>query len=268
MPYHVVGRGPLLALQFLTRVPISVTGQVEEHELADAMCWYPLVGGALGCVAAALAVGLAGYLPPQVVAALTVAFLTVITGNLHLDGLMDTADGLYGGYNRERRLEIMRDSRSGAHGVVAGSLVLLLKWALVSSLLLSKDLPWALPLALASSRWSLVLAARSQPPARSSGLGQLYTRHLGSRHLIWATVAWLLTAGLVLTVASLSQAGSLLPEGGILQPCLALVAAPIVALWFGRYVSRKIGGMTGDTLGATNELVEIAMLLLLIADVA
>lgn len=248
--------GPLLAVQFLTRLPVTLSGQVAESDLAEAMSWYPLVGATLGAVTAAFATGLTAWLPAHVSAVLALAFLSMITGNLHLDGLMDTADGFYGGYTRERRLEIMRDSRVGAHGVAAGIVTLLLKWSLMWTLLQSQRLIWALPLALSASRWSLVLMARSQPSARKDGLGRTYALHLRRRHLVWATLAWI-----AVSAAALPLERSLSLADVPLKGTLALVIAPAVSLLFGRYVTKKIGGLTGDTLGATSELVEVAVLL-------
>lgn len=250
---------PLLAVQFLTRLPVTLSGQVAESDLAEAMSWYPLVGGALGAFTAACATGLTAWLPAHISAALALAFLSIITGNLHLDGLMDTADGFYGGYTRERRLEIMRDSRVGAHGVAAGIVTLLLKWSLIWALLQSQRLVWALPLALSASRWSLVLMAKSQPSARKDGLGRTYAKHLRPRHLVWATLAWIAAVATALFLK-----GSLGPTGVPDRKwTLALVTAPAISLLFGRYVTKKIGGLTGDTLGATSELVELAVLLVL-----
>ena len=184
---------PALAVQFLTRLPIDLSGPINESHLVGSMGWYPLVGGLLGALVTACATGLALRLPAPVTAVMAVAFLSVMTGNLHLDGLMDTADGFYGGRTRERRLEIMRDSRVGVHGVTAGVVALLMQWSLLWTLLEEGWLPLALPLALSSGRWSLVLTAKTQPPARKDGLGGLYATHLRPRHLLWATLTWIMT---------------------------------------------------------------------------
>jgi adenosylcobinamide-GDP ribazoletransferase len=251
---------PALAIQFLTRLPIDLPGPINESHLVGSMGWYPLVGSLLGAFAAACATGLTLCLPAHISAMISLILLSVMTGNLHLDGLMDTADGFYGGHTVERRLEIMRDSRVGVHGVAAGVIALLMQWSLLWTLLEDQRLLWALPLALSAGRWSLVLAAKSQPPARQDGLGGMYATHLRPRHLLWATVAWIAVTSITVLVAA-TQGTSARPY---VQGISAMATAAVVAAAFGRYARKKIGGLTGDTLGATSTIVELAVLLALV----
>ncbi len=237
-----------LALQFLTRVPVRISGTVTEADLAASMSLHPLVGASLGLALAGIGMGIHVVLPPAVAVLWVLAASIFLTGNLHLDGIMDTADGVYGAYEPERRLEIMKDSRVGAHGVAAAILVLGMKGSLLLQL---APIDWwaALPVALAFGRCSLVFGACRFDYARpAGGLGQTYMEQVSGAHLLIATLGALLV-------------------GWAFAPSLAHVVAVtlgalVTAQLAGWYVARKIGGMTGDTLGALNEIVEIVVLTL------
>ena len=123
-----------LAVTFLTGIPLRVEGDVSPADLWRSMGWYPLVGLALGTAAWGVYAGLLELLPSLVVAVLVVLLLEAVTRGLHMDGLMDTADGLLSGAPRERALEIMKDSNVGAMGVVAALLILMLKVAALGAL--------------------------------------------------------------------------------------------------------------------------------------
>jgi adenosylcobinamide-GDP ribazoletransferase len=172
--------------------------------------------------------------------------LTVwVTGGLHLDGLADTADGLGGGHTPESALRIMKDSRVGAFGVISLILGLVLKFSLFLSLATQTRGTGVLLLFPVISRWSMVLLAYLSPYARAEGgLGQAMTLGVSSR---------------VLTGASLSAGALALLILG--APGLALFIAAAALVWLGRlYFQRRLGGITGDILGATNEVVEIMVL--------
>lgn len=109
----------LLALQFLTRVPVAIRSPVGERQLAWAMAYFPLVGLLLGSFTAAIYTLLSFVLAAPVCDLISLGFLSIITGNMHVDGLMDAADGLSSGKQREVVLAIMRDSRVGSHGAMA-----------------------------------------------------------------------------------------------------------------------------------------------------
>ena len=174
------------------------------------------------------------------------AALAIVTRGLHLDGFMDVCDGLFGGYNPERRLEIMRDSYVGAFAVVGAVSLLLLKYgALVS--LLTLDAPgkgWVLLLFPALSRWSMVIALGAFPYARRQGLGSSY--HQGTARLA--------TAGAALTVVVIAALAGGIGGGALLAGVSAL------AWLLGRVMSRMLGGLTGDTYGAVNEITEAVTL--------
>jgi adenosylcobinamide-GDP ribazoletransferase len=220
------------------------TGDVVEASPLMGAEYFPLVGLLLAALLSLLALLFAPLVPQLVLAALLVAGLIVLTGGLHLDGLMDSCDGLFGGSTRERKLEIMRDSRVGSFGVLAGGCALLLKFACFASL--SKhSLPVALLVTLPSARWTLVLALRVFPGARATGLGATFRQAVTPDRL---ALACALTFASVFLTAQLS---GLIVWGTITA----------VALVSGAWISRKLGGLTGDTYGAIAEIAEITGLL-------
>ncbi len=215
-----------------------------ERHLARAMAYFPVVGLLLGSLAALIhalsSLALAAPLGDLV----SLAFLIVVTGNMHADGLMDAADGIFSRKPRERVLEIMRDSRVGSHGVMAGWLVLLAKFVLLGQIpLAAKGLTLALVPAL--GRWAQVYAATVYPYARSGGGTGTFTGHVGVREISLASATALLAVLVLLGYKGIILAGAALAGTALL----------------GRYVSRRIGGMTGDTLGAVNECIEVLSLM-------
>ncbi len=206
--------------------------------------YFPLVGLLLALLLGLLS-RLLGLLTPQLVeAALLVVALTVLTGGLHLDGLMDSCDGLFGGRTRERQLEIMRDSRVGSFGVLAGACALLLKWACLASLSKNAILP-ILCVTLPSARWTLVLVLRVFPGARPGGIGASFRQDITQQKLALACV-------LALTIVLLSER---------LAGLLVWSIATGTALGLGTWITRRLGGLTGDTCGAIAEIAEIVGLL-------
>lgn len=233
----------LLAIQFLTKVSINIGGLVTEKNLARAMAFFPLVGLLLGALAAILNFLLSSIVTPVTADLVAIAFLVIITGNLHGDGLMDTADGLFSGRPREGMLSIMKDSRVGSHGVIAGSLALLCKFVLLSQLPQMSKV-WALLMVPALGRWAQVYAATVYPYARSGGGTGGFTQHVKARELIWGSLTVLVPLMLIF-----SWRGSLLAVG-------VLIGVTGVA----HFIAGKIGGMTGDTLGALSECTEVLAL--------
>jgi adenosylcobinamide-GDP ribazoletransferase len=233
-----------VALAFLTRLPAPV--RAGAREVGRAMLFFPAVGAALGALLAAAGVLLVRALPAPLAAALVVALGTALTGALHLDGLADTADGLGGGRDAEHALRIMRDHAVGAYGAAALVLALLVKAAAIASLLgRPGDAAW-LPVAGALSRWVLVPVARFAPSARPDGLGASVAAHVGPLEVAGATA---LALGIALGLAGV--------RGGVAWAAVALAGAAFAGL-----CRRRIGGMTGDTLGATGELAEALVLVL------
>lgn len=238
--------GFMLAVQFLTKIPVTVRGNIDDRGLARSMAFFSLVGLLLGVCAAAIHALGSLLLAPPVGNLAALAFLVAVTGNLHGDGLMDTADGLFSGRPRERVLEIMRDSRVGSHGVAAGVLVLLAKWVLLGQIPASLQ-GMALLLAVVAGRWSQVYGAAFYPYARSGGGAAGFTAFVGLREVLYNS----------LTIVPLTLLFLRLP--GIIP--LAAVLAGTALL--DRCIAKRIGGITGDTLGAVSECVEVLALLVL-----
>jgi adenosylcobinamide-GDP ribazoletransferase len=210
------------------------------------MGWYPLVGLILGGTLVASDLLLAQLFSDTVVNGLLIVLLVALTRGLHQDGLADTLDGLAGGRAPAERLAIMRDGRIGAIGATGLILVLGLKYAGLTDM--SEEERQTILLCMpAVGRWAMVVGAVSAPYARAEGgLAQPFLMHLSRLHLSWATL--LLGGVLLWAMGSIGALGSLV--------LLAIVARALTA-----FACRFFGGITGDTLGATNEIAETLFLL-------
>lgn len=242
----------LTAVSFLTRVPLRRPFQGED--VARATIFFPLVGAGIGLVQLGLFRILAPRLPALVTAVLVVAVSCWVTRSLHLDGLIDFADGLGGGSAREDALAIMRDPRAGSFGVVAVVLVLAIKIAVIDSIgsigpigrMDSRAAPvLVLVVAPALARWTSVPLSFFCAYAREGGgLGSALTEHVGVVELLGAT---LLSAALVLGVG---------PRLGLVSWAAVLLATVAT----GTISRSRLGGITGDVLGANVELAEAGAL--------
>lgn len=237
-------RAFLVALQFLTRVPVRFADRPSEQTIARSLLWYPVVGLLVGLMLCLLSWLLDGQ-APLLSAALILSAWVGISGALHLDGLADCADAIVGGRgDRERMLAIMKDAAAGPMGVSAIVLVLMLKLGALSS---AQHWPTLLlPPLLARSLVPLLFL--STPYVRRDGLGSAMAEHL-PRHALMPVLA---LGGLATLVAT--------PWAAM----LALIAAAAV-LWLLRAVAlRQLGGFTGDLAGALVELAETTILVVLL----
>ncbi len=235
-------RSLLQAFGFLTILPV---GGGRERAMGPSRAFFPLVGLALGGALAGLDWLMDTAVPPLVVDALLVAVLLALTRAIHTEGFLDACDGLFGGHTREDRLRILRDTHVGAFAVAGGVALLLLKWSLLVSLPL--DVRWEmLVLFPCLSRLGMLGTMAAFPYARAEGLGSAFLEGKG-----WWQVAVGLAMGLVAAWALLGG-GGLVVAGAVVAVSLAL----------GWWMSRMLGGMTGDMYGAVNELAEVAALLL------
>jgi cobalamin 5'-phosphate synthase/cobalamin synthase len=231
------------AVAFLTILPVPLA--FDAADVGRAMLAFPLVGALVGGGAALLARGLHS-LPAAVVAVLLVAYGALVTGALHLDGLADSADGFGGGRTRDDVLRIMKDHSIGAFGATALVILLLLKAACFASLLSD----WrVLILAPALARWASVPLARALPAARPDGLGRSLGEHVGAVEIVGATLLALGGAWWLGEWRALGCAGAV-----VLSSALG-----------GAVCWRRIGGLTGDTLGANVELSEALVYLVWLA---
>ena len=229
----------LAAIAFLTSIPIRRAFSTEET--ARAAAWFPLIGGLLGAVYGEVWFGAMRLVPVYVAAVLVLTAEALLTGALHFDGLADTADGFGGGRARDDVLRIMRDHAIGTYGAVALISMLLLTASCLVALKTPLLVTYWLIAGGALGRWVIVLLSRALPYARPS---DAVSAHIGTRELIVATV----------TVCLL----------GFLLRWQALIAATVtlaLAAALGAFYRRRIGGVTGDTLGAAAQICETAVLL-------
>ncbi len=232
-----------LAVMLLTRLP---AGQMAEAPAIGAAVWaFPLAGGLVGGIAAAVLAGaLALGIASALAAGLALAASVIATGGLHEDGLADCADGFGGGRDRDRKLEIMRDSRIGSYGGLALILSLGLRWQALAILAAHQPAfaPFAVIALAISSRAGLGFALLWLPAARSDGMGKSAAATSFARAMVGLALA-----GLGLAV--------LLPWPSALCVLAAMAAAQLI---FARIALRQIGGQSGDVLGAMQQLAEIA----------
>ena len=236
----------LIALQFLTRLPVRLRGTPDERVIGQSLLYYPLVGLLIGCLLAGIDAALAGS-AALVRAALLLAAWVLITGALHLDGLADSADAWLGGYgDRERTLAIMQDPYCGPAGVVTLVVVLIVKFAALASLTGSNhDVDLALVPVL--GRAVLPLLFLTTPYVRPGGLGDALARNAPRR----AIILMLLVMPIIVLMMVGQKAGWLLLGMGL------------GFLILRRLMMQRIGGTTGDTAGALVEMTEVTVLVTL-----
>jgi adenosylcobinamide-GDP ribazoletransferase len=232
----------LAAFQFLTIFPTIIQRRFTAQEMGRAVGWFPTVGLALGLVLYGVNHAAQWILPATVAAALTLAAWVMLTRAFHLDGFMDTCDGLFGGFTPERRLEIMKDSRVGVFGVAGGVLILLTKFSALAS---SLDLLPALVLGTTLGRWASPLVIFLFPYGREDGLGIEMKREVRWPQVALATGITLITSWLVRGWIGLAL----------------MLAAALLAFLIAWYIMRLIPGLTGDSYGTVTEAVETLALL-------
>ena len=240
----------LIALQFLTIIPVKVEDAVE-RDFTRSASFFPVIGVMIGMLLVLFNMVASQLMPAMPCNVFLLIFWIFITGALHLDGLADTMDGFYASSDKEKILRVMKDTSTGAKGVV--SLVMLLLFKFVLLLNIEGDIKvYALILAPTISRYSMFLAISGSRPARKEGMGKLFIGATRWTELIFSSI--------IVVIACV--ASYFLPLGPVkMLGFIAVAVAVIVTLAFVRYCNYKIEGMTGDTLGALNEIVEIAVLL-------
>jgi len=217
------------------------------RNISHSRAFYPAIGLMIGLILVGVEEGSSRVFSEPLTAAFLVAVMIVVTRGLHLDGLMDVFDGVFGGFTPERRLEIMRDSRVGAFGVIGAIAVLLLKYgALVSLLMLPQPgKEWALFLFPTLSRWTMVVLLGAFPYVRTQGLGSPF-------HGTGIKIAT--------TIAGISALAASVLLGGFAG--LGLFFGVTVVAWLmGWAIAKTLGGLTGDAYGATNEIIETVVLI-------
>lgn len=236
----------LIALQFLSRIHLASQEVWTDEDFGRSVLFFPLVGLVIGLLLSALYGALSFILDPFGRAVLVVAFWFYLTGGLHADGYMDTADGLFSGRSRERMLEILKDSRVGSGGVMAFVFLVLLKVTFLSQLE-PKAAMLSLVAVPAAVRFGTLISIFQFPYARKEGLGKAFVTyappHMTAKALVLALLPVFLCGPFYLAF---------------------LGAAMILSLWANLGISRKLGGVTGDTYGAVIEGSEMVLLLLVV----
>ena len=239
----------ITGLQFLTRIHVAKETEWSPENFGRSVKFFPLIGAIIGILLVMMNQLFADYLPfmgvympPHVFAALLITINIIVTGGLHCDGFMDTMDGLFSGRSKERMLEIMKDSRVGANGVMAFVLLIVLKWSLIMDLS-PLSLPTALFVMPILGRLAIVICVTVFPYARPDGIGKAFAQYAGQKTVY---------IGLALALLVIIPLGKL--------AILSLVIVSLCTLLFGRYVTKRLGGLTGDIYGAMCELAEILVL--------
>lgn len=238
--------GLLAALQFLTRVPIRLR---REPSLEATVAWFPVAGAIIGLAVGGTAAGLWHVVPPLVAAAIAVTVGLLVTGAFHEDGLGDIADAFGGGWTVERRLEILKDSRHGTYGVAAISTSIIVRVVAVGAL----PGPWTMFTAAVAAhtmgRVAAVAMAGTMRLATHSGLGADYGRSTTPARAVFGVAS-----GVAITALAV----------GRWTPALIVTATAAVAV-VGALARRKIGGISGDVLGAVEQVAECMCFVVLTA---
>ena len=229
------------AVQFMTRIPLPAFRFQPDMVLGGAK-FFPLIGAVIALGAIAIERGLRSHLPATVVALAVLAYLVIITGGFHEDGLADTADAMGGGWTKPRMLEIMHDSRIGSFGTLAICLSLLARWALLSAMPVAR-FPFYLLTAHVLCRWTTLPLGAFMDSARTDGLGAKLAHKIPLSSAAIGSVLAFVIVGWALRV----------------QALVPIAAVSLITLFSGLYYRSQIGGVTGDCFGATNQLAEIAV---------
>jgi adenosylcobinamide-GDP ribazoletransferase len=240
----------LAALQFLTSIPVPLKRELTPVQLGHATTYFPLIGLIIGVILAVLNWLLYYILPPGLINALLIVVLVILTGAIHLDGFADTCDGIAGHKTVEERWRVMRDSRTGAFGVVGIVLLLLVKYVSLNNIP-SHLTTGVLIFMPAVSRWAMVYAIFFYPYARPEGLGTVYKKYTR-----WPQFT-------IATALTLALAAALIPLFWYLG-FIIVFGAWVVTTLVAMYLKHKFAGLTGDTYGAINEIAEATALCLVV----
>ena len=242
----------ILMLQFFTRIPVNMNVKASTEDFAKGLIYAPVIGLFIGLILAAASYGLSFIFPASVSAVLIIVIYIIITGGLHLDGLGDTFDGIFSNRPKDRILEIMRDSRVGTNAVLAVFCVLLVDYSVLSQLYSDKYFPFFVAFMPVAGRIGSILGASVSVYARAGeGLGKSFIDYCGKKEFLKGLLIY------VLISAGLFVCGFVFN----VKMIILLAIPPISALLMVTALSRRIGGATGDILGAVCELNQTLFLL-------
>lgn len=239
----------LLMLQFFTRIPVNLSLPCERENFRRGTMFFPLVGLIIGLVQWAVYVVLIKVIPINTTAIFVLAAGILVTGGLHLDGLGDTCDGFFAFKGRERIIEIMKDSRIGTYSCIAIILDLLFKYTSTSNLIINGYVLGIIA-APVVAKTAFILMFYIGKQAKANGTGNLFIGNVGKKELAVATIL-----GCMINVALI----------GLVKTLVVTVICFVLTYLFNKFCESKIGGLTGDTLGANNEIIEIITLILVLA---
>jgi len=242
----------LAALSFLTIIPLPRRREASPEEVGRSIAYFPVVGIIIGLILAGLSWLLGLFLPSAVVNGLLIVSLVAISGALHLDGFVDTCDGIAGHKTVEARWRVMHDSRAGAFGIVGVFLLLLVKYVSLNSV--PENLLMAtLVLMPVMSRWVMVYAVFAYPYARPAGLGKAFKQEASWQSFAVATV---ITVVVAIGLARWANVTCFYLAGLAIMFGIWVIVVAMAA-----YLKRKFAGLTGDTYGAINEVAEVCVLI-------
>jgi len=248
----------LAAIRFLTTIPLPGRHEASREEFIRSVGYYPVVGFLIGLILVGLYWLLAFFLPSAIISVLLIIALVMITGALHLDGFVDTCDGIGGHKTPEARWQVMHDSRAGGFGVIGACCLLLVKYISLNYIL--ENVPQlllmvTLVLMTVISRWAMVYAIFAYPSARPSGLGKERKQATDWPRFIMATLITLAGAIGLAWLANITYFY-------VVGPAI-IVGIWVVVIAMAAYFKRKFSGLTGDIYGAINEVTEVCVLILI-----
>ncbi len=243
----------LCAIQFLTIIKLKSI-EWNEKFTAKSVAYFPAVGILIGCILAITYFIFSPVFPNTITAVMLIVIEIIFIRGLHLDGFIDTVDGLFGGMNKEERLRIMKDTHPGSFGIIAVVLLILLKFTLIFEILnLNQDkvsIAEILILMPALGRYAMLIPMAIQPYARNNGTAH-WTKFVKFREILTASLFMISSIILISVFLNLK----------IFLLIALIIALLIFSLMLSKYITSKIGGMTGDTYGALTEISEIFVLL-------
>ena len=275
-----------IALQFLTRLKIVNQTEWSMEDFGKSVGTFPFVGLIIGIFLTLIYFIFSQFLSPMPLMLIIVISEFLFTGGLHADGLMDTSDGLFSGREREKKLEIMKDSRVGSFGVVAFVFITLLKWQLLTAIPIPEFIPIILVMMPLMSRYTLILSIRSYPYARKSGMGQAFAVYAPKQVITWSTISTFCMPIIICLLLSLLYVIALgitsmlsipfIPYNiaifglayalvGLMEiNIFSMIVSYIINRIINHYIVKQLGGTTGDTYGFVVEVTEVLLILVYI----
>ncbi|GKU26751.1 adenosylcobinamide-GDP ribazoletransferase [Clostridium folliculivorans] len=235
----------ILIIQFMTRIPINLSLEVKREDFADAVRYFPLVGLIIGAIDLFVYIITSKVFHGMLPAVFAMISHIIVTGGLHLDGLSDTADGIFSGRSKDKILEIMKDSRVGTFGVLALIALMLLKFAAIQELSKVNIYSVLLISPVISRTLATLLMYKRRYARQKEGLGDLF---IGKISTLTFSIA--LALGLIITLAV-----------GRTYGLIVIIVGYIFTILFRLYIEKRLDGITGDILGASVELNEVLVLI-------